>query len=313
MLSFPHPLHGAHRTRRYHAIALTLLLGLTACTSQVAPLPAVSATPPPTATPQIRDLASPQTPELDPRASELMIPVLSAAGQVIQSIQYEPLLINSPQCSTPMSLMLHSAFGVERMEALAQEILAQNLKTSTYEMVLQDLRRGKCPDPDTIIVSVDDLGTNWLRPVFMDMIAVFTEKDLVLVVGLVVKGPQDEAIWEYVRTLPGHGIEVASHSMYHSDLTLLDDEALKLELEGSYDVICENLGKCPITLLIPFGKLDEEGRVLALASDYTFLIGIQGGLTFQGPPPFFLGRIHPDNDNQTRTINLLKGTFLPKH
>jgi hypothetical protein len=89
-------------------------------------------------------------------------------------------------CPTPMSLMLHSGFGVERMRALAQEILRRNLKTITYRDVLHNLALGQCPDSNATIVSLDDVGSDWIRKDIQLMISEFTARGLVLVVGVIV-------------------------------------------------------------------------------------------------------------------------------
>jgi len=78
----------------------------------------------------------------------------------------ERRLFVEANCHTPMSLMLHSSFGPERMQQLAREILVRGLKTTTYREVAEGLRRGECPGWNSLVVSLDDLGTDWLRPIF---------------------------------------------------------------------------------------------------------------------------------------------------
>ncbi|NIS82724.1 MAG: hypothetical protein GTO14_21560, partial [Anaerolineales bacterium] len=123
-------------------------------------------------------------------------------------------------CPTPLSLMLHSSYGAQRMHELARQIIRSDLTTSTYRQILEDLKKGDCPDPNTIVVSLDDLGSSWLRPDFKSMIKAFTDRDLVLVVGVIVRGPQDPVIWAYLRGLEAQGIEVASHTIDHYNLPL---------------------------------------------------------------------------------------------
>lgn len=212
-------------------------------------------------------------------------------------------------CRTPMSLMLHSAYGAERMAALADEIQKENLNTITYSELFQTLARGNCPAENDILVSLDDLGSSWLRYDFMEMIKVFTERNLVLTVGVVTKGPQNEDNWEYFREIESLGIEIASHSMNHYDLSIITEDQLEEEVAGSYEIICENMGTCPRTLIIPFGRLDEDGRVREAAKMYDMLVIIQGGLEISGSPPYLLGRIPPDNEDQALTISLLEATF----
>jgi hypothetical protein len=213
------------------------------------------------------------------------------------------------ECATPKSLMLHSAYGAKRMRDLADVIIEKGWKTSTYRQVLDHLQQGQCPPEDTLIVSLDDLGTSWLRPDFIDMVDVFIEKGLRLVVGVVVHGPQDPEIWNRLKEWDRLGIEVASHTLDHYILTVLSDEALTEQVSVSYEIICENLGKCPITLILTFGEGGADERIRSAAEEYFFLVGIQGGREFSGSPPYYLGRIPPDNNAQSITINLLENSF----
>jgi hypothetical protein len=69
--------------------------------------------------------------------------------------------------------MLHSAFGERRMQALAKAILRRGWTTMTYRDRILLVRAGKCPPEQAIIVSIDDLGTDWLRPDFRSLEASF--------------------------------------------------------------------------------------------------------------------------------------------
>src|SRR3989304_175149 len=165
------------------------------------------------------------------------------------------------------------------------------------------------PSSPSTAMSIDDLGTDWLRPDFKRMIQAFNEYGLVVVVGVVVHGPQDESIWAYLSQLEALGNEVASHSVDHLNLPLLDAEGLAGQVDGSYDTICLNLGKCPVTLILPFGNIDPEGRILAAANAYSFVVGIPGGPSFAGMPPYYLGRIPPVNESQDQTLASLEASF----
>ena len=202
--------------------------------------------------------------------------------------------------------MLHSAYGPGRMQQLADEIIARGWETVTYRDILNDLRGGNCPDENTVIVSIDDLGTNWLRPDFVTMIRIFTDRGLKVVVGVVVKEPQASFIWDYMKQLEEMGSEVASHTVNHYQLSALSDAALEEEISGSYTIICEHLEHCPVSLILPFGDGLDDPRVVFFSDDYAYVVSITGGRTFTGTPPFVLGRIPPNNDDQTITANLLE-------
>jgi peptidoglycan/xylan/chitin deacetylase (PgdA/CDA1 family) len=211
-----------------------------------------------------------------------------------------------------MSLMLHSAYGEKRMRDLAQVIIDNGLQTITYRMMMDGINNGVCPPENAIIVSLDDMGTSWLRPVFKDMIKEFTDKGLVLVAGVVTHSEQDPGIWAYLHQIENLGIEVASHSINHLTFTSISDQALEKEITGSYEMICEHLGTCPITLILPGGHGGDDPRVYDIADGhYAFLVGIQGGRAFSAAPPYYLGRIPPNNDDQVITLTLLENSFLP--
>ncbi|MEJ2562813.1 MAG: polysaccharide deacetylase family protein [Anaerolineales bacterium] len=218
-------------------------------------------------------------------------------------------LIEIEHCPTPMTLMLHSSFGVQRMQELADQIELNNLVPITYRSTLQYLLDGTCPPGNAIIVTIDDLGSHWLRNDFKEMIRVFTDRDFVLVVGLIVHGPQNPEIWDYLRGLDEIGVEVASHTIDHYNLPQLTREAIQRQVVGSYETICEHLGKCPVTLILPFGNIDAQGTILEIASDYTFVVGIQGGRSLSGSPPWYLGRYPPHDTNQSETLYLQEKFF----
>ncbi|MFQ5944363.1 MAG: polysaccharide deacetylase family protein [Anaerolineales bacterium] len=212
-------------------------------------------------------------------------------------------------CQTPKSLMLHSSFGPGRMRELAKEILVRGLKTTTYREVSESLRRGECPRSNVIIVSLDDFGTDWLRPYFLSMIRPFKERGLKLVVAVNVRGPQDPDAWAYLSELEVLGNEVANHTIDHYNLARLEPNQVNWQIKGAHRTICDNLGRCPETLILPFGIIDANGAVVTAAEGYSYIVGIPGGREFGGESPYYMGRIAPDNYDQRVTVNELYATF----
>jgi len=235
-------------------------------------------------------------------ASELLPPRAAAVPP------QHPLFLNN-KCQTPMSLMLHSSFGTSRMRLLAREILAQRLKTTTYREITEGLRRGECPASNTVVVSLDDFGTDWLRPHFQSMIRTFTDRGLSLVVAVNVHGPQDPDAWSYLRELEALGNEIANHTIDHFNLARLESNDVRWQVKGAHQTICVNLGNCPETLVLPFGINDGTGAVRSAAAGYSYIVGIPGGRSFEGEAPYYLGRIGPDNFDQQATIRELAATF----
>jgi peptidoglycan/xylan/chitin deacetylase (PgdA/CDA1 family) len=209
-----------------------------------------------------------------------------------------------------MSLMLHSSYGAARMEQLAEAIQARGWVTITYRQAAAMMHAGRCPPPWAVIVSIDDLGTSWLRPEFKAMIRVFLDRGLTLVLGVVVGGQQDPEVWAYLRELESYGVEIASHTISHLNLPELEDEALAYEIQGSYQVICEWMGRCPMTLILPFGNGLWDERIPDAARDYLFVAGIPAGTEISGGAPYYIGRIGPDIDDAEHTLTLLYNTFV---
>ena len=307
-------------TSRLLLLTMFLTAGLlTACRSSppTVPAPASSATlSPATLTPSPAPITRiPPTSTPSPSSSPAPTALPTATGRPTATptpteapfdwLSYTPAIIAGlpVDCPTPKSLMLHIAYGSARMEELAQAIIANNLKTITYQDVIEGLIAGKCPEKDTIIVSLDDLGTSWLLPEFANMVDVFIEHELKMVVGVVVKGPQASFVWDYLREVHAAGVEIASHSVNHYNLNELNVELLEEEIQFSFAVICEHLGTCPVSFILPFGAYDQ--RVFVTSEEYTFVVGIGGGFFFGGELPFYIGRQGPYVYDQQETLNRL--------
>ena len=141
------------------------------------------------------------------------------------------------------------------------------------------------------------------------MITVFRQYKLPLVLGIVGRDPQDPALWAYFRELAQEGMEIARHTIHHYTLSKQPTDLINEELAASYQLHCEQMGECPVTLILPLGDGQQDPRVWAAASDFTFMVGITNGREFFTPPPFYLGRILPDLENQDITILLLRATY----
>ena len=58
---------------------------------------------------------------------------------------------------------------------------------------------------------------------------------------------------EQVRSLPACGIEVGNHTIYHQQLSALDEEAQRAELAGAQHALSTLIGKPVTTLAYPYG------------------------------------------------------------
>ena len=213
-------------------------------------------------------------------------------------------------CPTPMSLMLHKNYGLERMQILANGIVERGLQTITYRDLLNLIREGRCPNEKTIIVSLDDYLTSNDEPKLRQTISTFTDHGLVLVLGVVTQEPARPGAWGYLQDLHKLGIEIASHTIDHLDLAQLPEAELENQVSGSYHRICEGVGICPVSLILPFGSRDGRGRVLRACHAYAFVVGIAGGMEIGSEWPHYVGRSGPYVGSLDRTLKVLHMTFI---
>lgn len=80
------------------------------------------------------------------------------------------------------------------------------------------------------------------------------------------EGARDSVTWDELKTLAAQGHEIASHSVTHPRLAVLDEPNLAYELEGSRDEILEHLGpKHTFSVECPYGTEDPRAVEHALA------------------------------------------------
>lgn len=81
--------------------------------------------------------------------------------------------------------------------------------------------------------------------------------------------------WDQVREMAGAGIEFGSHAMSHQVLTMLDDDALALELRESRRLIQARTGQAVDTIAYPVGSADAyDERVISYAKSCGYRLGV---------------------------------------
>jgi hypothetical protein len=223
---------------------------------------------------------------------------------------------------TPPSLMLHSA----DLKQLDELIPMLNGYTSvTYSELYSSLQHGEIVE-NPLLVSIDDLGTSWLREDFKEMIQKLSNAGIVGTLGINTIGSRDESkahIWEYLRELSDAGWELALHSEGHLNLPSLSDTELREQIEENYNEIKMHTGVIPKTLILPFGSIHNpvtgelDKRIFDICNelDIVWVVGISGGKSFGGveqSPPYYIGRIPPGKDAQTTKLYLQNSFSLDK-
>lgn len=221
------------------------------------------------------------------------------------------------ECPTPKSLMLHSWYGVKNTEKLAKELIANGLVTYTYSQIYELYDNGKCAPKNAVLISLDDFYSVYENKVLFDMANVFVDYGLVMTLGLITRTEsykQDLDIWNKLKDLQKNGFEIASHSSDHYNPYDLDERGLRDEIIGSYEIICEYLGRCPETYILPYGAGWDYDILLRIAGEkYRSIVSIAGPSTYSGQ--FFLfffvmKRTSPGDRTLSETIKYMEVTFL---
>jgi len=231
--------------------------------------------------------------------------------------------LETQNIEVPPSLMLHSA-SQPLMADFLSVLKKNNIGTITYENLLSKYVLGKKETTKgEILLSLDDFGTDWTSPSHKRIIEVISDEGMVGTLG-VVTNSGDSGNWGYLKELSTKGWEIAIHTVHHCLLPQLTDKQLKEEIEVSYKLIERNIGKPPVSIILPFGIIERkdgetegengfDNRIFEICKDLGiwWIVGIKDGKNISGKPPYYVGRIPPSSDHDANTtLNLLNGSFM---
>ena len=168
-----------------------------------------------------------------------------------------------------------------------------------------------------LIISIDDVGTSWIRSEHLHIIEDLREANMPSVIALQPntepsKGGQ---YWDLIMELHQEGWEIASHTINHYNLPGLSKEQLRNEFRESAKRIEDGVGEAPVTLIVPFGDIysgnlyqETDKRIFEVANEagYKFVVGIGGGRRIEGDPPYYFGRAVPDISAQVTLQRLAR-------
>lgn len=166
-----------------------------------------------------------------------------------------------------------------------------------------------------LVISIDDVGTSWIRREHLQIIEDLRNANMPSVIGLQpnLESGDGGQYWDLIRQLHQEGWEIASHTINHYNLPKLSQEQLRSELEQSAQRIEEGIGEAPLTLIVPFGDIypgggyqDMDERIFTTAEEagYKIVVGIGAGRKIDEGPPYYFGRVVPDI-NPTVTLQRL--------
>lgn len=93
-----------------------------------------------------------------------------------------------------------------------------------------------------------------------------------------------------IAEMKDHNVFFGSHSRTHPFLSRISDDAVKLELEGSKDMLESELGVEIDFLCYPYGDYDDRVVSLARAAGYFGAVTTKRGLVHKGDDPFEIRR-----------------------
>ncbi|WNO72620.1 polysaccharide deacetylase family protein [Streptomyces sp. AM8-1-1] len=92
------------------------------------------------------------------------------------------------------------------------------------------------------------------------------------------EGPRKPLLTEeQIHAAAAAGTEIASHGLYHVDLTTLDDEVLRQETLRSREWIHQLTGAFPEGFCYPYGTVDERAIEAVREAGYTYGCAIRPG------------------------------------
>lgn len=219
----------------------------------------------------------------------------------------------------PPSVMLHSRHWRVLPDLLAnlRDLGYQGVTYNDWEQVILD----KATFPlQPVILSVDDLSCEVGNPAFryfQQMQEDFVEAGFKAVFAVITRPnlQQDEDRWAEIAGWVGQGIELATHTAYHSNLDnpKFIAEDYSSEIVDSAAMIEARTGQAVRTLITPYGSgYDIKNRALnpyvleaCRQGNLRFMIGISTGqrhihLDTQAGDVIYAGRANPGN---AHTVN----------
>jgi peptidoglycan/xylan/chitin deacetylase (PgdA/CDA1 family) len=182
--------------------------------------------------------------------------------------------------------------------------LNDNGYTSINYRAFAKVMRGEATLPDKpIILTIDDVGTQFIQPYFIDMIDLIEKGGYKGVLSVVTRQTPAEnpETWGKLREFAARGWLLDTHTTHHWALPLIQKEdVLRSEIVDSAKMIADGIGQPPISLILPYasarlpnGQMDKRIFDLADEAGLEFVVGMAQGrhVASDEPPPYYVGRV----------------------
>jgi peptidoglycan/xylan/chitin deacetylase (PgdA/CDA1 family) len=198
--------------------------------------------------------------------------------------------INVVTASTPAAsrgLSVHPADFARQMSWLKRNGYRTITQRELFEALFCGRRLGKRP----IMLTFDD----GYRDVFFNASPVLKRLGMkataYVVTGRISGKDISFLTWNLLRALERRGIEIASHTIAHHDMTSLSDSALLEDLRSSRRVLERRLGHPAPWLAYPFGSFDARVEAMSRRAGYVLATTTQHGAVHSARRPLALPRL----------------------
>jgi peptidoglycan/xylan/chitin deacetylase (PgdA/CDA1 family) len=215
--------------------------------------------------------------------------------------------INVVTPSTPAAsraLTVHPADFERQMRWLKR----RGYRTVTQREVFDALFLGRSLGPRPILITFDD----GYRDVFFRASPVLARLGFrataYVISGRISAGDPSFLTWGLLHALEERGIEVASHTVHHRDLTSLPPHEALAELTQSRRALERELGHPVQWLAYPFGRFNARVEALARRAGYVLATTTHPGMRHSARAPLALRRLRVLDSTGVKGLAVMLGS-----
>ncbi|MCC7448868.1 MAG: polysaccharide deacetylase family protein [Anaerolineae bacterium] len=225
------------------------------------------------------------------------------AGAVALGPRWHMWDTNGQPFAVPPTIMLHTK-DRWKLEAILKWMNDNGYNSVTYGTLVEVLRGAAKLPPKPVIITMDDVGTDYIQPYFMDMIDLTEKAGYVGMLGVVTRAlpRENPENWSKLHEIAQRGWQLDTHTTNHWLLPAIrDDQTLRAEIVDSAKMLEDGLDQKPTSLIVPYanltsletGQMDERIFTVSREAGLDFVVGMVLGrrIGAGNQPPYYLGRV----------------------
>lgn len=110
---------------------------------------------------------------------------------------------------------------------------------------------------------------------------------------------------EQVGILHSQGFEIGNHSQTHSDMSYMNSDAQRTEIQTAHDVIAGITGQAPTNFCYPLGRFNRLSAPVLRDLGYTTAVTTQHTTVHRGDRPHHVGRVRVRSTTTTEQLGWL--------